>query len=108
MPQGWPRLGRASSFPLAKAETENLRRVLITGGTGFVGTHLIRYLRPTTPNIAVMASDISPAQQGAGQDYYQIDIRRVMSDAQSAKFDRPRFTTWRAFLTLTFPGPIRA
>ena len=53
-----------------------MRRVLITGGTGFVGTHLVRYLRPTTPSIAVMASDKNPSRRDMGVEYYELDIRK--------------------------------
>ena len=50
-----------------------MQRVLITGGTGFVGTYLVQYLRLTTPDVIVMASNESASQGG---EYYQVDIRR--------------------------------
>lgn len=49
-------------------------RVLITGGTGFAGTHLVRYLQPTTPDIVVMASDQSAPGREAGGHYYELDL----------------------------------
>jgi GDP-4-dehydro-6-deoxy-D-mannose reductase len=59
-----------------------LHRILITGGTGFVGNHLIRHLHSTTPNIMVMASG-SPSALPAGVEYYGLDIRRE-DDVRSA------------------------
>jgi GDP-4-dehydro-6-deoxy-D-mannose reductase len=59
-----------------------LRRVLITGGTGFVGPYLIRYLQTTTASIAVMASGGSASRRETGVEYYEVDIRR--SDAVSS------------------------
>jgi GDP-4-dehydro-6-deoxy-D-mannose reductase len=49
-------------------------RVLITGGTGFVGAHLIRLLRAYAASIAVLA----PAIDGSRErevDYYSADVR---------------------------------
>lgn len=60
-----------------------MRRVLISGGTGFVGAHLIQYLRPTTPNIFVLASDRSVAMREANVQYCELDIRRE-DDVRSA------------------------
>lgn len=59
-----------------------MRRVLITGGTGFVGTHLIRYLRAAIPNIIVMASGPKPPS-AIGLEYYPVDIRKE-EDVRSA------------------------
>ena len=52
-----------------------MRRVLITGGSGFVGPHLIQYLRPTTSHIAVIASENNWSPGGAPVQCYQADIR---------------------------------
>ena len=49
-------------------------RVLITGGTGFVGTHLIRFLRARAADVAVLASKCRPATN-QGLKYYDVDIR---------------------------------
>jgi GDP-4-dehydro-6-deoxy-D-mannose reductase len=56
-----------------------VRRVLITGGTGFVGPHLIRFLKskPNSPTIAVIAAGGSQSRQEPGVDYYELDIRRA-------------------------------
>jgi GDP-4-dehydro-6-deoxy-D-mannose reductase len=59
-----------------------LHRILITGGTGFVGSHLIRHLQSTTADIIVMASG-SPSTLSAGVEYYELDIRRE-DDVRSA------------------------
>jgi GDP-4-dehydro-6-deoxy-D-mannose reductase len=53
-----------------------VRRVLITGGTGFVGTHLIQYLRPFVSHIYVMASDRSASRHEVGLEFYELDISR--------------------------------
>ena len=52
---------------------------LITGGTGFVGTHLIQFLRSNASKIAVIASgeSRSPQEPVPGVEYYELDIRRV-------------------------------
>lgn len=60
-----------------------MRRVLITGGTGFVGTHLIPYLQPTTPSIIVIGSTRNASQREAGVEYCELDIRRE-DDVRSA------------------------
>lgn len=49
-------------------------RILITGGTGFVGTHLIRFLQARASQISVFSSDQSSTRL-SGVQYYQIDIR---------------------------------
>ncbi len=49
-------------------------RVLITGGTGFVGPHLIRLLRAKNNQIAVLSSD-KPSTREPGVKYYEADIR---------------------------------
>lgn len=51
-------------------------RVLITGGTGFVGTHLIPFLRSRAADIAVLASSGRPAAN-VGLKYYDVDIRNA-------------------------------
>src|SRR5450432_770991 len=50
------------------------QQVLITGGTGFVGRHLIRCLKPRTASITVLGSRID---SGADPDveYLSLDIR---------------------------------
>ena len=59
-----------------------MHRVLITGGTGFVGSHLIRHLQSPTAKITVMASG-SPSALPAGVEYYELDIRKE-DDVRSA------------------------
>lgn len=51
--------------------------VLITGGTGFVGTHLIQFLKSNASKIAVIASSDSRSRQEPGVEYYELDIRRA-------------------------------
>jgi GDP-4-dehydro-6-deoxy-D-mannose reductase len=56
-----------------------VRRVLITGGTGFVGPHLIRFLKskPNSSTIAVIGAGGSQSRQEPGVDYYELDIRKA-------------------------------
>jgi GDP-4-dehydro-6-deoxy-D-mannose reductase len=49
-------------------------RILITGGTGFVGRHLIQFLKSQTSGIAVLASGGSSTPE-PDVDYYEVDIR---------------------------------
>jgi GDP-4-dehydro-6-deoxy-D-mannose reductase len=49
-------------------------RVLITGGTGFVGTHLIQLLKSRNYSIAVVASGGGSSAEG-GVEYHELDIR---------------------------------
>jgi len=51
-------------------------RVLITGGTGFVGGHLIQFLRSRAVEIAVLASSPPPPSPG-GLSYYKVDVRNA-------------------------------
>src|SRR5579864_1585219 len=65
-----------------------MRRVLITGGTGFVGAHLIRFLKPSVSAITVLGLSVSIAHQEPGVSYNEVDIRRsddVSFLMQSAK-----------------------
>jgi len=49
-------------------------RILITGGTGFVGKHLIQFLKPQSSSIAVLASGGSSSPE-PDVDYHEVDIR---------------------------------
>jgi len=49
-------------------------RILITGGTGFVGTHLVQFLKSNTSHIAVLASGGKSKPQ-PGVNYYEVDLR---------------------------------
>ncbi|SRR6266404_1337169 len=49
-------------------------QILITGGTGFVGPHLIRYLKPFAASITVIASGVSFDSEPE-VEYHSIDIR---------------------------------
>ena len=51
-----------------------MSRILITGGTGFVGKHLIQFLKSHASRIAVLASGGSSTPE-PGVDYYEVDIR---------------------------------
>ena len=50
-------------------------RALITGGTGFVGTHLIQFLKSRASKIAVIASGDDISRKESGVDYHVLDIR---------------------------------
>ena len=49
-------------------------RVLITGGTGFVGAHLIRFLKSHASHIAVLAVGAGSGSEH-GVQYYAVDVR---------------------------------
>ena len=51
-----------------------MSRILITGGTGFVGKHLIQFLTPQNSRIAVLASGATSTPE-PDVDYYEVDIR---------------------------------
>lgn len=53
-----------------------MQRVLITGGTGFVGKHLVRLLKPTAA-IAVLAPTGDSGSREYDVAYYDVDIRSV-------------------------------
>ena len=48
--------------------------VLITGGSGFVGPHLIRHLKPHAPRISVFAPR-TVASDDSSVEYHSVDIR---------------------------------
>jgi GDP-4-dehydro-6-deoxy-D-mannose reductase len=52
-----------------------LQRILISGGTGFVGTHLIRFLKSRPSKIIVFSSGDGSSLREPGVDYYKVDIR---------------------------------
>ena len=51
-------------------------RVLITGGTGFVGAHLIRFLKSRASHIAVLALGAGSGSE-PGVQYYAVDVRNT-------------------------------
>ncbi|MFZ3265758.1 MAG: GDP-mannose 4,6-dehydratase [Terriglobales bacterium] len=51
-----------------------MRRILITGGTGFVGSHLISFLQPSEVKLVVISSSGAVVQH-PGVDYCKVDIR---------------------------------
>jgi GDP-4-dehydro-6-deoxy-D-mannose reductase len=65
-------------------------RILITGGTGFVGTHLVRFLESPDSQIFVLASGTGSAHE-PGVQYHEVDIRdaeMVRSVVREANPDR--------------------
>jgi GDP-4-dehydro-6-deoxy-D-mannose reductase len=49
-------------------------RILITGGTGFVGSYLVRLLRSSGAQIVVLASTEAPSRE-PGVEYHSVEIR---------------------------------
>jgi GDP-4-dehydro-6-deoxy-D-mannose reductase len=62
--------------PSNKLKTFAVRRILITGGTGFVGSHLIRFLRSGDAKLIVVSSG-GVKTQLPGVDYCRVDIRNA-------------------------------
>ncbi len=54
-----------------------MRRTLITGGTGFVGTHLVRLLNAEGTQIAVLASGDEFPEPDRGVLFNRVDIRKA-------------------------------
>jgi len=54
-----------------------VRRTLITGGTGFVGTHLVRLLHAQEAQIVVLASGHEFPSPGPGVQFQRVDIRKT-------------------------------
>jgi GDP-4-dehydro-6-deoxy-D-mannose reductase len=65
---------RLFSVSVVRTLGPSVSRILITGGTGFVGRHLIQFLKSSTSRIAVLASGGSPSPE-PNVDYYEVDIR---------------------------------
>ncbi len=65
-------------------------RVLITGGTGFVGPHLIRLLRAGKSQVAVLSSD-KPSTREPGVKYYEADIRDRETVRAVVRETRPEY-----------------
>ena len=53
-----------------------MRRILITGGTGFVGSHLVRFLNSVDAKLIVVSSG-GVKTQLPGVDYCRVDIRNA-------------------------------
>lgn len=53
-----------------------MRRILITGGTGFVGSYLVRFLKSKGAKIFVVSSE-DPKTREAGVEYCKADIRNL-------------------------------
>jgi GDP-4-dehydro-6-deoxy-D-mannose reductase len=51
-----------------------VRRIFITGGTGFVGSHLVRFLKPSKAKIVSASSSKSRCEE-PGVEYLKVDIR---------------------------------
>ena len=54
-----------------------MRRALITGGTGFVGTHLVRFLNAEAVQVAVLASGVEFPAPPPGVHFNRVDIRKA-------------------------------
>jgi GDP-4-dehydro-6-deoxy-D-mannose reductase len=53
-----------------------VKRILITGGTGFVGTHLLHSLRTETAKIFVLSSGATARRFRSEVEHYRVDIRK--------------------------------
>jgi UDP-glucose 4-epimerase len=51
-----------------------MKRIAITGSSGYLGSGLIRYLAANAPDVRILGFDIVPPRDPAGHDFLQIDI----------------------------------
>jgi GDP-4-dehydro-6-deoxy-D-mannose reductase len=65
-----------SAIPVRIVSNGDVLRVLITGGTGFVGSHLIQFLKSRASHIAVLALGAGSSSE-SGVQYYAVDVRNV-------------------------------
>lgn len=68
--------------------TSPLRRILITGGTGFVGYHLIHFLKSSNAKLTVV-SPSNPALREPDVDYFSADIRNGDDVRMAVREARP-------------------
>lgn len=54
-----------------------MQRILITGGTGFVGSYLVRYLKSPDANLIVLSSGTRANPGESGVEYCKVDIRNL-------------------------------
>jgi GDP-4-dehydro-6-deoxy-D-mannose reductase len=60
-----------------------VRRILISGGTGFVGSYLVRHLKSSQAKLIVLSSEARANFGESGVDYCRVDIRNA-DDVQAA------------------------
>jgi len=64
-----------------------MKRVLITGGSGFIGTNLINYLRFASPNSALLNLDIAKPRDSSHAQFYRFCDINNLASLQSAVDD---------------------
>lgn len=74
-----------------------MKRIAITGSSGYLGSGLIRYLAQAEPEAKILGLDIVPPRNRSGHDFRQLDMRRP-EFAQAIKDFRPDTIVHAAFV----------
>jgi len=81
----FPSPAKVTQRPPAKLKAQ---RILITGGTGFVGSHLIPYLKSSNVDLTVVSSKV-PARHDSDVNYCVADIRNADDTAAAIRAANP-------------------
>lgn len=66
-----------------------IRRVLVTGATGFFGRHFCRYLAAHAPEVELTTTDIVPAGAALPGRFVQVDLANEAAAAELIRAARP-------------------
>lgn len=53
----------------------DLKRLAVTGSSGYLGSHLIRHIRETSPAVQILGLDVVPSSKSNPHEFAQADIR---------------------------------
>ena len=88
-----------------KALVKTEKKILITGGTGFLGTHIVRQLLAAgEKNLVVMASRVPAWMTDAGVTAIEVRSQGVMMSRRPVRMV-PRYFTLQAKFLVTMMTP---